>query len=281
MEHHHHAHGGTDGPDDEAAMVELLDLDGEVLRGCLTDVTTWIHERTGNGPRRILDVGAGTGTGALALAVSFPDARVTAVDISATFLDRLADKVAGLGLGDRVDTVAADLDAGWPTIAPVDLAWASLSLHHMADPDRVLKDVLATLRPGGYLAVAEMDSFPSFLPGGVGDGLEARCHAALGAELADELPHLGADWGVRLSRAGFAVEARRQFVVDLAPPVAAATGRYAQLTLQRLRGGVEGRVGADDLAALDALLGDGPGGVRHRADLTVRAARTVWLARRT
>lgn len=278
MEHHHHHHAATSA--DDADMAELLDLDAEVLHGYLTDVTAWVREHVVDEPRRILDVGAGTGTGTLALAARFPDARVTAVDASAAFLHRLADKAAGLGIADRVETVAADLDAGWPAIEPVDLVWASMSLHHMADPDRVLKDVLATLRPGGLLAVAEMDVFPRFLPADVGNGLESRCHAAVDAGLAEAMPHRGADWGVPLVRAGFAIAAQRQFVVDLTPPAPAATGRYAQLTLQRLRGGLADRLGADDLATLDALLGDGPTGVRHRGDLGVHAARTVWLARR-
>ncbi len=51
----------------------------------------------------------------------------------------------------------------------------------MSDPDRVLADVFATIRPGGLLVVAEMESFPRFLPDDIGfghPGLEARCHAA-------------------------------------------------------------------------------------------------------
>jgi hypothetical protein len=38
---------------------------------------------------------------------------------------------------------------------------------------------------------------------------------------------------------------------------------------------------ADDLAVLDTLIdSDGPDGVLQRDDLTVRTARTVWVARR-
>jgi len=38
---------------------------------------------------------------------------------------------------------------------------------------------------------------------------------------------------------------------------------------------------ADDLATLDALLdSDGPASFLQRDDLTVRTARTVWVARR-
>ena len=116
-------------------------------------------------------------------------------------LARLSDKARDLGVAGRVRTVEADLDRVWPTIDPVDLVWASNSLHHLSDPDRVLADVFATIRPGGLLAVAEMESFPRFLPDDVGlgrPGLEARCHAAADEARAHDLPHLGDDWGKRL-----------------------------------------------------------------------------------
>ena len=163
----------------------------------------------------------------------------------------------------------------------MDLVWASNSLHHMKDPDQVLAWVFAALRPGGLLAVAEMDSFPRFLPDDVGPGLEARLQAALAEARADELPHLYSDWGPRLGAAGFSVEARRTFDIDLTAPLPARAGRYAQASLTRLRSGLDGRLSPADLATLGPLLdGDGPGSVLRRDDLTVRTARTAWAARR-
>jgi SAM-dependent methyltransferase len=187
-------------------------------------------------------------------------------------------------VADRIRTVQADLDTAWPAIDPVDLVWASSSLHHLADPDRVLAAVFATLRPGGLLVVAEMASFPRFLPDDLGfgrPGLEARCQAFLDEQRAAALPHLGSDWGPRLSQAGFTLDAERPFVIDLPAPLPAATGRYAQATLRRIRSGLDARLSPDDLAALDTLTdSDGPGSVLHRNDLTVRTVRTVWAARR-
>ena len=77
--------------------------------------------------------------------------------MSAYLLGRLRDKADALGVAERIRTVEADLDAEWPAIGPVDLAWASSSLHHMADPDRVLTEVFATMNSGGLLVVAELD----------------------------------------------------------------------------------------------------------------------------
>jgi hypothetical protein len=154
----------------------------------------------------------------------------------------------------------------------------------MADPDRVLAGVFAALRPGGLLVVAEIVSFPLFLPDDLGlgrPGLEARCHAVLDERQAVELPHRGSDWGPRLSRAGFTIEAERPFVIDLSAPLPTASGRYAQASLRRIRSALDGRMSADDLAVLDTLIdSDGPDGVLQRRDLAVRTARTVWAARR-
>jgi SAM-dependent methyltransferase len=280
---HQHQHPGPAGTD-EPAMAELLDLDAEVLHSYLSEVTAWIQDLAGDlAPHRILDLGAGTGAGSLALLQRFEGADAVALDVSAQLLHRLRDKARVLGVAGRVRTIEADLDAAWPAIDPVDLAWASLSLHHMADPDRVLCDVFAALNPGGLLAVLEMGSFPRFLPDNLGlgrPGLEARCHAILADRRAAELPYLGSDWGPRLSQAGFTIEAERSFAIDLTPPLPAATGRYAAATLRRIRSHLDGQLSAGDLAALDALIGDGPDSILRRDDLTVRSGRTGWLARR-
>ncbi len=284
-QHRHQHQNHPAGETDDSAMAELLDLDAEVLHSYLSEVTAWIHELAADPPpRRILDLGSGTGTGTFALLERFERADAIALDLSAQLLHHLMSRALGLGLADRVRTVQADLDATWPAIGTVDLAWASSSLHHMADPDRVLTGVFAVLRPGGLLVVAEMGSFPRFLPDDVGlgqPGLEARCHAILAEGLASEVPHLGSDWGPRLSLAGFTIEAERPFVIDLTPPLPASTGRYAQASLRRIRSGLDGRMSADDLATLDTLTdSDGPDGVLRRDDLNVRSARTVWVARR-
>ena len=68
----------------------------------------------------------------------------------------------------------------------------------------------------------------------------------------------------------------RHFDIDLRPPLPAATTRYAQVSLSRMRHGLEERLSARDLAALEQVVA----GLPTRADLSVRTGRTVWLARR-
>jgi SAM-dependent methyltransferase len=281
---HHHLHQGTD-ETSESALAELVDLDAEVLHSYLSEVTGWICALAGDRPpHRLIDLGSGTGTGTFALLERFGAAEAIAVDLSAEMLRRVTGKADVLGLADRVRTVQADLDAAWPAVGPADLVWASASMHHLADPDRVLAEILATLLPGGRLVVAEIESFPRFLPDDIGlgrPGLETRCQAVLADMRATELPYLGADWGSRLTRAGFTVEAERTFGIDLTPPLPPATSRYAEATLRRIRSGLDGKLTADDLATLDTLLdSDGPDGIRQRDDLTVRTTRMVWVAGR-
>lgn len=98
---------------------------------------------------------------------------------------------------------------------------------------------------------------------------------------AHDVPHMGDDWGARLTAAGFTLRAERHVAIDLAPPLPAATGRYAHAVLGRTRDHLGSALDADDLAVLATLLdGDGPDALLRRGDLTVRTTRTVWLAER-
>lgn len=273
-----HQHTDADADHDQA---EILDLDAEVLAEHTASITAWLPVEAA--PLHIVDLGSGTGAGTLALLRRFPGAEVTAVDTSAAHLHRLLEKAESEGGAGQVRTVQADLDTGWPDLGTPDLVWASASMHHMADPDRILRQVHDTLAPGGLFAVVELAGFPRFLPADAPaerPGLEERCHAALDRHHAEHMPHRGADWGPKLTAAGFTVEGERTITVNLGPPHTEAVGRYALSSLRRIRGGVAETLAAEDLAALDRLLdAEGPYGIVRRDDLTVRTERTVWAAR--
>lgn len=279
--HSHHAHGTHETPDTDT-QAEILDLDAELLAEHTASITAWLP--VGSDPRHIVDLGSGTGAGTLALLKRFPGAEVTAVDASADHLHRLRHKAEAAGVADRVRTVVADLDGAWPALGAPELVWASASMHHMADPDRVLRQVHDTLAPGGLFAVVELAGFPRFLPEDAPagrPGLEERCHAALDRHHAEHMPHRGADWGPKLTAAGFTVEGERTVGVDLGPSRTEAVGRYALISLTRMRGGVTDELDPEDLTALDQLLDtDGPLSILRRDDLTVRTERSVWAARR-
>lgn len=277
-QHGRHQEHGTD---DQA---EILDLDAEVLAEHIASITAWLPLKTG--PRQIVDLGCGTGAGTFALLDRFPDADVTAVDASAGHLQHLRAKACARGMEERVRTVQADLDdTAWPDLGSPGLVWASASMHHMADPDRALRNVHDVLAPGGLFAVVELAGFPRFLPESAPmdrPGLEERCHAATDRFHAEHVPHRGADWGPMLAAAGFTVEGERTIAVNIEGSRSEAIGRYALGSLQRIRGAAAEALSPEDLAALDQLLDtDSPHSILRRDDLTVRTERTVWAAGRT
>ncbi|OZM83197.1 trans-aconitate 2-methyltransferase [Pseudonocardia sp. MH-G8] len=277
----HTAHGHGHAPDVDG-QAEILDLDAEVLAEHTASIIEWLPVQAS--PRRIVDLGCGTGAGTFALLAHFPDAHVTAVDSSAEHLHRLHEKADQRGVADRVRTLQIDLDAAWPDLGTPDLVWASAALHHMADPDRTLRQVHEALAPGGLFAVVELAGFPRFLPEDAPEGrpgLEERVHAASERHHAEHVPHRGADWGPKLTAAGFTLAGERTITVRIEQSRSDAVGRYALSGLQRMRGTVADALPAEDLTALDRLLDtDGPRSILRRDDLVVRTERQVWAARR-
>lgn len=280
---HHGAQHGRRHRHETGSQAEMLDLDAEVLAEHITTLTGWLPVEAS--PRHIVDLGCGTGVGTFALLARFPEALVTAVDSSAAHLQRLREKACAGRVDERVRTVQADLDADWPDLGTPDLMWASASMHHMADPARALRKVHETLAPGGLFAVVELAGFPRFLPEDAPEdrpGLEERCHTASDHHHAEHVPHRGADWGPKLTAAGFAVEGERTITVNVEGSRNEAVGTYALGALQRLRSSVADALPAEDVAALDRLLDtDSPHSVLRRRDLAVRTERTVWAARRS
>jgi len=262
----------------EPALADMLDLDGQVLSAYWTAAFDWVGEHAPHPVERVLDLGAGSGVGTLALAVRFPAAQITAVDLDEQMLDRIRHRAEERGLAGRVHTVVADLDEQWPDVEPVDLAWASNSLHHLVNPDHALAGLFGALRPGASVAVAEFNEALRFLPDDLGDGLEARCLELSRHDHAVALPHLGSDWSSWLTGAGFELVGERTFEIDVTEPSPEALG-YAHFWLSRLRSGGAERLVAGDARLLGDLL-DEPDPGLARVRLHIRGERTVTMARK-
>jgi len=272
---HHDRPGHGPAPEDDTGLAEILDLDALLGAPVLTAALDAASAALGVAPQQIADLGAGTGTGTLALAARFPTARVHGLDASTGMLGRLGSAAVAAGVSDRVVTHLIDLDTDWPAALPgsLDLVWAALSLHHVSDPQAVLRQVFAALRPGGVLLVTEMTGDTVFEPADLGTG-----RADLGTRLVGALAARGypvtAEWTTELGAAGFSPVERIESALTAAS--ATATGaRYLELLLTRNREILVDGFAAEDLLALDSAIAALSAG---SLDLAVTSGRAVWAA---
>lgn len=133
--------------DDNPHRVALAKAVGESLVGQVAIMPTM----------EVLDYGCGTGLLSLWLA---PQVRqVTAADDSAGMLEVLRRKIAAAGL-DNVSAVQLNLVYDPLPEDRYDLITLGMTLHHVADTEALLGRFAQLLRPGGILAIADLDREP-------------------------------------------------------------------------------------------------------------------------
>lgn len=124
------------------------------------------------GCERGLEFGCGTGLITLQLAPRL--GRVTAMDSSGEMLGALRRKLEKLALG-NVTLREGSVPGGLPD-AVFDLAFSSMTLHHVEDTQGLLRALFARLSPGGRIALADLDaedgSFHGDKPGIAHHGFE-------------------------------------------------------------------------------------------------------------
>ena len=104
---------------------------------------------------RALDVGAGTGfvtSGLLEEGLV-----VTALDDSAAMREQLAARFAGRG----VEIVPGDVEALEFPDGSFDRVAGNMFLHHVERPERAIAELARVLRPGGVLAIGDLDEHGS------------------------------------------------------------------------------------------------------------------------
>lgn len=289
---HQHAqgHGHHDGADWEALATQI-ELEGELLLAFVTNTAQSIAELRGpDAPpvQRILDIGSGPGVGTCELARRFPDAHVVAVDGSPAMLDRTRHRAADQGLDHRIETHDAELPNGLDDLAPADVIWASMSLHHIGDETNGLRVLRALLKPSGLLAVAERAEPTRVLPDeldvgrpGLADRLdraESDWFKGMRAGLAGNVP--STDLASMLAAAGFDVVSARIARERHDPPLSDAARQFVVGRIRRARHGLTDLLDEDDRRALDVLSDpDDPRSVLRRPDVLVAASRQIVIAR--
>jgi len=101
----------------------------------------------------VLDAGSGTGALASAIVDAHPSARVTAVDLSETYV-RYAQKRRS---SERVQFAVGDLQSLGISNASFDKTLSMLALNFVPGPERALQEMVRVTRAGGVVAAAVWD----------------------------------------------------------------------------------------------------------------------------
>lgn len=124
----------------------------------------------------------GCGTGLLSFALQADLGRITLADSSLGMLAVLEKKIAAAGLT-HWRPLALDLMADPPPAEHYHLIYTLMTLHHVADVDRLLQIFYDLLHPAGWLGIADLDQEDGSFHGA---GFTGHCgfdRAALRAQL--------------------------------------------------------------------------------------------------
>ena len=126
----------------------------------------------------VMDFGAGTGLVATRIAPLVRE--IVAVDVSPAMLEQLAQKPE---LRDRVEIRCQDI-LQTPLERQVDVIVSAMAAHHVEDTAALLRALHAHLRPGGRLALADLDAEDgTFHP----PGIEGVYHLGFARDALSEL----------------------------------------------------------------------------------------------
>lgn len=98
----------------------------------------------------------GCGTGLLSFALQADLGEVTLADSSPGMLTVLEEKIGAAGLT-HLHPLALDLTTDPLPAERHDLIYTLMTLHHVPDTVRLLRDFYTLLRPGGWLGIADLD----------------------------------------------------------------------------------------------------------------------------
>lgn len=117
---------------------------------------------------RMIEVGAGTGLLGLELAADV--GQLVLAEPSQGMLEVVGEKLAARGAS-NVTAIRFDLTADLPPEEPFDIAISLLVLHHLVDTAAAFEALRRLLRPGGYLALADLESEDGSFHGPEAEGI--------------------------------------------------------------------------------------------------------------
>lgn len=103
---------------------------------------------------RSLEFGCGTGLISREL---FPMlGKILAVDLSSGMIEQLKKRIAEAGIK-NIHAQCLDIFKN-PPAGPFDLIFSGMAMHHVPDTDALLKTLTGLLAPGGFIALADLDT---------------------------------------------------------------------------------------------------------------------------
>ena len=105
---------------------------------------------------RILDVATGTGDLAVELARAAPQGYVIGLDPSTQMLSVAVQKMAKLGLAERVTLIEGDAQQLPQANCEIDAATIAFGIRNVPDRAQGLRELARVVRPGGRIAVLEL-----------------------------------------------------------------------------------------------------------------------------
>lgn len=116
-----------------------------------------------------MDYGCGTGLVTLALAPRVKS--ILGLDSSRGMIEAFSEKIKNEKIP-NVRCALADLENGEALNERYDLIVSAMTFHHIKDPQALIEKFFALLRPGGYLAIADLDKEPGDFHDHGNDGVE-------------------------------------------------------------------------------------------------------------
>jgi ubiquinone/menaquinone biosynthesis C-methylase UbiE len=104
----------------------------------------------------IVDIGCGPGYLVAAMAKSFPNLRITGVDISKEMVQLATDSASSLSLSEQVQFRQGDVQELPFQDHSVDFVVSTLSLHHWTEPRQALEEIHRILRAGGQFLIFDL-----------------------------------------------------------------------------------------------------------------------------
>ncbi len=164
--HGHHHHRGADF--DWDAMAEALEVDGALILPLVETVSSRLTETALDTatvlPRRRCGLRAGSRHVRPRATVPCRP-RSPGIDSARTAPRSTSNQSSRCGAWRVASTASRPISIEeLPQLRPADLVWASMVVHHVADPVATLGRLGGLLRPGGMLVVVEFGGNPQVLP---------------------------------------------------------------------------------------------------------------------